>query len=140
MVKGPISNTYLNHDLRGWLRIDINRKFIPPDASKSELVSFVSTFTKDILNQEGVRWQKIIIKSHLITPQFRRVMKDILKGCEAISFECEEYTLSFAEIIKLNLLYGGNTRFQVLSLKRHENGFKVHKKGSIFRIQRTKRC
>lgn len=139
MTKGPLPNTYLNHTMKGWLRIDINKDFIPSPASKSELINYLEGFMHDVINQKGVRWEKIIIQSHLINPQFRRVMGNVLKTKEGIKYECEASVTPLSDVIKLNLFYGGNTRFKILTFKKHDNGFKVHKIGSIFCIYRTNR-
>lgn len=135
MTKGPIENTYFSIE-NGDVHIAINKNFIPANLSKSEQIAFVSTFTRQITSLENIRGRNIILKSHLITRGFRRVITKTLES-EDVPFSYEEYSPSLFVRITLNLWYGGKTRYRILSVKKHPNDFKVHEKGHIITIKKT---
>jgi hypothetical protein len=140
MTKGPIDNTYFSNRSTRNIYIDINKDFILPGvvALKSERIEFVKNFTRRVVLLKGIHCKNIIIMSHLITPGISKIISETLKGERAI-FTCKTYTLKRSEIITLNLLYGGKTRYRIFSLEKHPNGFKVHKTGRAFTIKNNDR-
>lgn len=137
MTKGPINNTYFSNRRTKNIYIGINKQFIPTGTikSESERVEFINRFIKRVVTLKGIRCRNIILTSHLFAPGISKLISASLKN-EGALFSCNSYTLKRAEIITLNLLYGGKTRYRIFSLKKHPNGFKVHKIGRTFTIKK----
>lgn len=132
MVRGTIQHTYFT--MIGFtLKIDISRQFIPEINSHSEMKAFANNFAQQLLSLDNIPCDRIIFHSHLIQPTMRGKISGYLNTHDIAFFE-EAYDTGKMEIISLNLLYGGRTRYHIFSTVRHKNGFKVHKTGSRFVI------
>lgn len=137
LAKGPIPGTYLSYTIKGELCVNVNKKLFPEGRAKSDLIEFVIGCAQQIVSMENIYWRTLIIKSHLIGDGFRKVMKATLDDCKDVTFTCGPWKTRWDVQVMLNLVYGGITRYRLLSFRKHANGFKVHEVGSHFTIQRV---
>lgn len=137
LAKGPIPGTYLSHTIKGELCVNVNKSLFPKGSKKTDLIEFVIGFTQKVVSMEDIYWRTLIIKSHLIGDGFREVMKTTLDKCNDVTFTYGPWKMEWDVQVMLNFVYGGITRYRLLSFRKHANGFKVHKVGSYFTIQRV---
>lgn len=133
MVRGCIPHTYFTMN-GSTLKIDISRRLIPDRQSVSERKIFACNFLQQLASLDHIPCDRIIIQTHLIQKRMRKEISDGLKS-RGFDFSSQPHETTRSEIISLNLLYGGRTRFKLLSTVKHMNGFKVHKTGSRFIIK-----
>lgn len=133
MVRGCIPHTYFTM-YGSTLKIDVSRKCLPDRRSVSESKIFACNFVQQLASLDDTPCDRIIIQTHLIQKSMRKRISDRLKS-HGFDFSSQPHETTRSEIISLNLLYGGRTRFKLLSTVKHMNGFKVHKTGSRFIIK-----
>lgn len=138
-VKGPLGNTRITF-LFYKMIIHIDKGFVPPKPSRETYINVVRAFVKHLASLPPSFPNIVILKSHLISPLTCSVISRELKNNGITDYETHKRKTPLYEVVGLNLLYGGETRFRILSLDKHPNGFRVNEFGSSFKIKRnTKR-
>jgi hypothetical protein len=132
VLNGKIKGTFVSIHVKS-TKIDIQQNFFPSIHSKQDAIHLIEGFTSSLLSWQNAPFRVITFESHLITPRIRKVMTGTLTK-SGVRFSCHERRTPWCEVILLNLRYGGKTRYRVFSLKKHANGFKVHRIGSSLSI------
>lgn len=132
MVKGSLPETYFTVT-GNTLKIDVSRAFLPEMKTRRERESFADDLVLRIEELKQFGCDRVLLQSHLFQPGMRRLMSSALKK-NHLSYTATSHPTSPGEKFSLNLLYGGKTRFRLLTTLKHKNGFKVHKTGTRFLI------
>ncbi|MDJ0473760.1 hypothetical protein QNA27_08860 [Pantoea eucalypti] len=137
-VKGPFNNTRLTF-LFYRVIVHIDKGFVPPKLDREKYIKVVRAFIEHLASLPPSFPGTVVFKSHLISPLTCSIISKELNGSGLVNYEYRKRKTPLYEVIGLNLLYGGKTRFRILSLDRHPNGFRVNEFGSSFKIIRNKK-
>lgn len=132
MVKGSLPETYFTVT-GNTLKIDVSRAFIPDMKTRRDREIFADSFVLRIKALKQFGCDKVLLQSHLFQPGMRELISSALKK-NHLSYTTTSHITSPGERFSLNLLYGGKTRFRLMTTLKHKNGFKVHKTGARFLI------